>query len=65
VINEPLCGGQRFMPPWYSSDPRRYLTPQDLLRMAQDMQDRTTPLWTAVCARAEQRTGDRNFCAIE
>jgi len=65
VINTPLCAAQRFIPPWFSTGERRYVTAQDLLRMAQDVQDQTTPLWTAVCERAEARTGDRNFCAIE
>jgi hypothetical protein len=65
VITHPLCMAQRFMPPWFSAGPRPYWSPDDLRRMAQDMQDQTTPLWTAVCERAEARTGDRNFCAIE
>lgn len=65
VINSPLCGGERFLPPWLSAGPRPYFAQDDLLHMAQDVQDRTTPLWAAVCERAEMRTGDRNFCTIE
>lgn len=65
VISHPLCMGQRFMPPWFSAGSRPYWSPDDLRRMAQDMQDQTTPLWLAVCERAEARSGDKNFCAIE
>jgi hypothetical protein len=65
VITHPLCMAQRFMPPWFAAGPRPYWSPDDLRRMAQDMEDQTTPLWSAVCERAEARTGDRNFCAIE
>ncbi|MBI1211122.1 MAG: hypothetical protein GC190_06635 [Alphaproteobacteria bacterium] len=65
AINHPLCGGGRFMPPWFSMGPRHYMVQGDLLHMAQEIEDRTTPLWAAVCERAEARTGDREFCAIE
>lgn len=65
VIQHPLCLEQRFMPPWYSNAPRPYTSQDDLRRMAEDMQNRTVPLWSAVCERAEARSGDRDFCAIE
>lgn len=65
AIANPLCMAQRFMPLWASAGPRPYFAPHDLHRMAEEMQDQTTPLWLAVCDRAKARTGDRNFCAIE
>jgi hypothetical protein len=65
AINHPLCGGVRFNPSWYSTSVRAYWTPDDLRRMAEEVQRQTMPLWLAVCDRAKARTGDRNFCAIE
>jgi hypothetical protein len=65
AIKHPLCFGARYMPAWLASGQRVYLRPDDLKRMAEDVQRQTMPLWLAVCDRARQRSGDRNFCAIE
>jgi hypothetical protein len=64
VIQHRLCYGAHFAPPWYARG-RAHVRPHDLRRMAEEMQRQTVPLWTAVCDRARQRSGDRDFCAIE
>jgi hypothetical protein len=65
AITDALCMAQRFMPEWFSAGPRPYWSADDLRRMAQDMQNQSAPLWSAVCERATARTGDKSFCAIE
>lgn len=65
VIQHPLCVGQRFMPMWFTGGRRPYAPPDDLKRMANEMQNQTAPLWMAVCDRARLRTGDKDFCSIE
>jgi hypothetical protein len=65
VISHPLCFEQRFMPLWYAGRARPDTSPDGLRRMAEDMQNQTVPLWTAVCERAQARSGDKEFCAIE
>ena len=65
VISHPLCDGEHFLPLWYAGRARPDTSPDGLRRMAEDMQSQTVPLWTAVCERAEARSGDKDFCAIE
>ena len=65
VISHSLCNEERFIPLWYAGRARPDTSPDGLRRMAEDMQNRTVPLWTAVCERAEARSGDKDFCAIE
>jgi len=65
VIQHPLCNGARFMPGWFNAGRRANIAPAELKRMAEETQNQSTPLWSAVCERAMARSGDRNFCAIE
>lgn len=65
VIVAPVCAGPRYTPAWVLPTTRPVNRPEDLRRMAEDLQSKTMPLWLAVCDRAKARTGDRNFCAIE
>src|SRR5258706_3701763 len=65
VISHPLCSEQRFMPLWYAGRARPDTSQDGLRHMAEDMQNQTVPLWTAVCERATARSGDKDFCAIE
>ena len=62
AISTPVCGEVRYSPPWYA---RPDTSAGGLKRMAEDMQGHTMPLWSAVCARATAKTGDKDFCAIE
>jgi len=65
VISHPLCSEQHYMPMWFAGRARPDTSPDGLRRMAEDMQNRTVPLWSAVCERAQARSGDKDFCAIE
>lgn len=68
IVGGALCSRSPYRPRWYdefhfyagAKDPY-----EDGLSWTQEVQSTMTPLWEAVCARAEAKSGDQNFCAIE
>jgi hypothetical protein len=65
VASGQMCGPEPFLPLWYAGRARPDVSGNGLKKAAEEMQDRMTPLWDAVCAKAKAKSRDEHFCAIE
>lgn len=59
-----VCRAAPYQPGWYTGTPNRP-TGTSLRQMAENVQNQMTPLWSSVCGKAQEKSGDKHLCAIE
>jgi hypothetical protein len=64
LVDPGLCQ-ERFRPHWLVAPGKVRVSAEALDSWSAETQDAILPLWSALCAKAEQKTQNPDYCAIE